>query len=175
MSNNAMYTHHQKTIILDAPMDSPEAVAAAAKAAEEEAARAAAAKAAAAAAAAAPAASSSDPTGPATLDSLDSPHHPDSSSGKAAGGGFISRKLKEYKEHHHKGSDKDLKAGESEQRRVIAFIGGLDLTDGRYDTPDHPLFDTLGPDGVHNKDFYNICIDGACGRDATLPQVALPK
>lgn len=69
--------------------------------------------------------------------------------------------------HHHHGllhrrhkEHKEQKEVASEKRRVIAFIGGLDLTDGRYDTPDHHLFDTLRPDGVHNKDFYNICIEG---------------
>lgn len=46
------------------------------------------------------------------------------------------------------------------QRRVIAFIGGLDLTDGRYDTPEHRLFSSLGPDGVNCNDFYQPSIEG---------------
>ena len=29
------------------------------------------------------------------------------------------------------------------QERLIAFVGGLDLTKGRFDTPGHPLFATL--------------------------------
>lgn len=49
---------------------------------------------------------------------------------------------------------------EKDSRRVVAFIGGLDLTDGRYDRPDHPLFETLKTGGVHAEDFYNICIEG---------------
>jgi len=28
-------------------------------------------------------------------------------------------------------------------RRIIAFVGGLDLTSGRWDTPSHSLFKTL--------------------------------
>jgi len=31
----------------------------------------------------------------------------------------------------------------SEKRRIIAFVGGLDLTYGRWDTPRHPLYRTL--------------------------------
>ena len=38
-------------------------------------------------------------------------------------------------------------------RRIIAFIGGLDITDGRYDTPEFPLYRTL--DTLHSGDFYN--------------------
>lgn len=36
--------------------------------------------------------------------------------------------------------------------RVISFIGGLDLCDGRYDTPRHSLFGTLG--STHHVDFH---------------------
>mmetsp|Transcript_8563 Transcript_8563/g.15489 ORF Transcript_8563/g.15489 Transcript_8563/m.15489 type:complete len:777 (-) Transcript_8563:193-2523(-) len=39
------------------------------------------------------------------------------------------------------------------RRRLVCFLGGLDITDGRYDTPNHPLFRTLGT--VHAPpDFY---------------------
>eukprot|EP00996_Jenningsia_fusiforme_P000686 NODE_161_length_2951_cov_24.948656_g148_i0.p1 GENE.NODE_161_length_2951_cov_24.948656_g148_i0~~NODE_161_length_2951_cov_24.948656_g148_i0.p1 ORF type:complete len:700 (-),score=108.00 NODE_161_length_2951_cov_24.948656_g148_i0:75-2174(-) len=38
------------------------------------------------------------------------------------------------------------------RRRVIGFLGGLDLTDGRFDTPSHPLFRTLP--NWHNGDVY---------------------
>jgi phospholipase D1/2 len=38
-------------------------------------------------------------------------------------------------------------------RRLVAFVGGLDLTIGRYDTPRHSLFRTLQSDHAH--DFYN--------------------
>ena len=44
-------------------------------------------------------------------------------------------------------------------RRVVAFIGGLDITDGRFDTPEFHLFKTLRT--LHQGDFYNNCIVGA--------------
>jgi hypothetical protein len=45
-------------------------------------------------------------------------------------------------------------------RRVISFIGGLDLTDGRYDNPEHSLFGTIKAGGVHNGDFYQPSVEG---------------
>ena len=39
------------------------------------------------------------------------------------------------------------------RRRLIAYVGGLDLTGGRYDTPEHNLFSTLKTD--HKDDFRN--------------------
>ncbi len=38
-------------------------------------------------------------------------------------------------------------------RRLVAYVGGLDLTGGRYDTPDHELFKTLLNE--HDGDFRN--------------------
>ena len=41
-------------------------------------------------------------------------------------------------------------------RKITAFIGGLDLCDGRYDTPEHRLFrdlDTVFQDDYHNPTF----------------------
>lgn len=46
----------------------------------------------------------------------------------------------------------------SSHRQVIAYVGGLDLTTGRYDTPEHYLFKTL--ETVHKQDFYQGCIAG---------------
>eukprot|EP00878_Enallax_costatus_P026488 GHUV01028427.1.p1 GENE.GHUV01028427.1~~GHUV01028427.1.p1 ORF type:complete len:586 (+),score=168.14 GHUV01028427.1:193-1950(+) len=46
------------------------------------------------------------------------------------------------------------------RRRVIAFVGGLDLTDGRYDRHDHPMFEICGPGGPHCEDFHQACVDG---------------
>lgn len=44
-----------------------------------------------------------------------------------------------------------------EGRRIVAaFVGGLDLTSGRYDTPHHSLFCTLRT--AHKNDFYNGCL-----------------
>lgn len=38
-------------------------------------------------------------------------------------------------------------------RKITSFIGGLDLCDGRYDTPEHRLFRDL--DTVFENDFHN--------------------
>ncbi|KAL4348798.1 hypothetical protein GQ457_17G011080 [Hibiscus cannabinus] len=43
-------------------------------------------------------------------------------------------------------------------RKISAFIGGLDLCDGRYDTPEHRIFtdlDTVFKGDVHNPTFPN--------------------
>ncbi|PPR82362.1 hypothetical protein GOBAR_AA38352 [Gossypium barbadense] len=53
---------------------------------------------------------------------------------------------------HHQKLD-----GES-KRRIVSFIGGIDLTDGRYDTP-HPIFRTLGT--IHHDDFRQPCFHDA--------------
>ena len=42
--------------------------------------------------------------------------------------------------------------GDDERRCVVSFVGGLDLCDGRYDSPFHSLFRTL--DNAHNDDFH---------------------
>lgn len=38
-------------------------------------------------------------------------------------------------------------------RKITSFIGGLDLCDGRYDTPEHRLFEDL--DTVFQNDYHN--------------------
>ncbi|MCO5606249.1 hypothetical protein L7F22_060436 [Adiantum nelumboides] len=46
--------------------------------------------------------------------------------------------------------------GPGNTRRLVAFIGGLDLCDGRFDTPEHPLFKDLTTtfaDDFHNPTF----------------------
>jgi len=48
-------------------------------------------------------------------------------------------------------------------RRLVAFVGGLDLTEGRYDTHDHPLFATRQPGGPHEHDTYQGCLAGEPG------------
>lgn len=48
---------------------------------------------------------------------------------------------------------------ETLKRRLITFMGGIDLCDGRYDTPRHSLFHTLAT--VHTEDFHQACIAGA--------------
>ncbi|KAK5817535.1 hypothetical protein PVK06_022459 [Gossypium arboreum] len=61
--------------------------------------------------------------------------------------------------HHQKVVvvDGELLDGES-KRRIVSFIGGIDLTDGRYDTP-HPIFRTLGT--IHHDDFRQPCFHDA--------------
>ncbi|CAN8288204.1 unnamed protein product [Cochlearia groenlandica] len=45
------------------------------------------------------------------------------------------------------------------KRRIVSFVGGLDLCDGRYDTPFHSLFRTL--DTAHHDDFHQPNFTGA--------------
>ncbi|XP_027368199.1 phospholipase D alpha 1-like [Abrus precatorius] len=45
------------------------------------------------------------------------------------------------------------------RRRILSFIGGIDLCDGRYDTPLHSLFRTLGT--THHDDFHQPNFRGA--------------
>ncbi|KAJ7537296.1 hypothetical protein O6H91_11G000100 [Diphasiastrum complanatum] len=47
----------------------------------------------------------------------------------------------------------------SSQRRVLSFVGGIDLCDGRYDNQYHSLFRTL--DTVHKNDFHQPNFPGA--------------
>ncbi|KAK1262283.1 Phospholipase D delta [Acorus gramineus] len=54
--------------------------------------------------------------------------------------------------HHQKCVLVDTQAS-GNNRKITAFIGGLDLCDGRYDTPDHRLFRDL--DTVFSNDFHN--------------------
>ena len=62
--------------------------------------------------------------------------------------------------HHQKTIVTDASSkDDSESRRLIAFVGGLDITDGRYDTPEFPLFSTLNT--LHAGDFYQNCTPGA--------------
>ncbi|KZV56057.1 phospholipase d alpha [Dorcoceras hygrometricum] len=56
--------------------------------------------------------------------------------------------------HHQKivVVDSSLPNGDSDRRRIVSFVGGIDLCDGRYDTPFHSLFRTL--DTAHHDDFH---------------------
>ncbi|XP_059443741.1 phospholipase D beta 1-like [Corylus avellana] len=54
--------------------------------------------------------------------------------------------------HHQKTVIVDADAGHY-KRKIVAFVGGLDLCMGRYDTPKHHLFRTLQT--VHKDDFHN--------------------
>ncbi|XP_054788361.1 phospholipase D alpha 1-like [Prosopis cineraria] len=49
--------------------------------------------------------------------------------------------------------------GFDSRRRIVSFIGGIDLCDGRYDTQEHPLFSTLNT--THYNDFHQPNFPGA--------------
>ena len=53
--------------------------------------------------------------------------------------------------HHQKSVICDAPPCAGGRSRLVAFVGGLDLTGGRYDTPEHELFKTLLTD--HRDDF----------------------
>ncbi|XP_076958556.1 phospholipase D gamma 1-like [Bidens hawaiensis] len=53
--------------------------------------------------------------------------------------------------HHQKTVIVDVDAGNN-RRRIMAFVGGLDLCVGRYDTPSHPIFSTLQT--LHKDDYH---------------------
>jgi len=65
--------------------------------------------------------------------------------------------------HHQKTiiCDADTEDG-SGMKKLIAFIGGIDITDGRYDTPEFHLFKTLNT--LHAGDFYQNCTTGTTFR-----------
>ncbi|XP_057958820.1 phospholipase D alpha 1-like isoform X2 [Malania oleifera] len=56
--------------------------------------------------------------------------------------------------HHQKivVVDSEIANGGLEKRRIVTFIGGIDLCDGRYDTQEHSLFRTLKT--IHYHDFH---------------------
>ncbi|KAI3681680.1 hypothetical protein L6452_36483 [Arctium lappa] len=59
--------------------------------------------------------------------------------------------------HHQKTVIIDVEAGD-DKRKIVSFVGGLDLCNGRYDTPQHPIFRTLNT--VHAKDYHNPTFTG---------------
>ncbi|KAK4740976.1 hypothetical protein SAY87_024564 [Trapa incisa] len=73
---------------------------------------------------------------------------------------YASNKLSIFKQqvvgtlytHHQKCVLLDTQAS-GNNRKITAFIGGLDLCDGRYDTPDHRLYRDL--DTIFKNDFHN--------------------
>ena len=67
--------------------------------------------------------------------------------------------------HHQKTviCDADLGDG-SGRRKLVGFVGGIDIAVGRYDNPQYPLFSTLH--SLHAGDFYQNCttgVDKSCG------------
>lgn len=63
--------------------------------------------------------------------------------------------------HHQKTVvvDCEVSGGGSQKRRVVSFVGGIDLCDGRYDTQEHSLFRTL--DTIHRDDFHQPNFPGS--------------
>ncbi|XP_012836248.1 PREDICTED: phospholipase D delta-like [Erythranthe guttata] len=60
-----------------------------------------------------------------------------------------------FSSQHQKCVITDTK-GHENNRKITVFLGGLDLCDGRYDTPDHRLYndlDTVFKDDYHNPTF----------------------
>lgn len=55
--------------------------------------------------------------------------------------------------------DSDLVPTSDGRRILCSFVGGLDLTSGRFDTNRHELFSTL--ETCHKQDFHNGCIADA--------------
>ncbi|KAF3509584.1 hypothetical protein F2Q69_00002645 [Brassica cretica] len=67
-----------------------------------------------------------------------------------------------YYTHHQKTVIVDADAGQG-RRKIVGFVGGLDVCNGRFDTPNHPLFTTLKTlhkDDVHNPNFVPNAEDG---------------
>jgi phospholipase D1/2 len=54
--------------------------------------------------------------------------------------------------HHQKIVIADSQ-GPGNTRKLTSFIGGLDLCDGRYDTPGHPLFKDM--EKFYKGDYHN--------------------
>ncbi|GJU76480.1 phospholipase D beta 1-like protein [Tanacetum coccineum] len=71
---------------------------------------------------------------------------------RSAGKGSWTKKDGETIYTHHQNSViVDADAGI--KRRITAFVGGLDLCRGRYDTPEHSLYSTLHT--LHKDDYHN--------------------
>eukprot|EP00250_Pteridium_aquilinum_P013457 c21354_g1_i1 orf=457-2922(-) len=63
--------------------------------------------------------------------------------------------------HHQKTVVVDVGVSDrnTTRRKLVSFVGGIDLCDGRYDNQSHPLFRTLGT--VHKDDFHQSNFEGA--------------
>lgn len=66
--------------------------------------------------------------------------------------GFYNQEAETIYTHHQKTVIVDADA-DQDKRKIIAFVGGLDLCKGRYDTPNHSIFRTLQT--VHKDDYHN--------------------
>ncbi|XP_057503674.1 phospholipase D alpha 1-like [Actinidia eriantha] len=63
--------------------------------------------------------------------------------------------------HHQKTVvvDCEVPGQGSLRRRIVSFVGGIDLCNGRFDTPDHSLFRTLNT--FHKDDFHQPNFTGS--------------
>lgn len=88
--------------------------------------------------------------------------HPRHQGGQAMGvkGMFRTDFTQTCYSHHQKTVILDAPGGVDDTRRIIAFVGGLDITDGRYDTPEFHLWSTLSTRHNNCGDFYNNCTPG---------------
>lgn len=60
--------------------------------------------------------------------------------------------------HHQKAVILDSpRTDDSNKRELLAFVGGIDLTNGRYDTHEHPLFRSQTT--IHEGDCHNACFN----------------
>ena len=76
--------------------------------------------------------------------------------GRGRSDGVVLNKLASTVYTHHQKTvicDADYEEDES-KRQIVAFIGGLDITDGRYDSPEFHLFKTIKT--LHQGDFYRL-------------------
>ena len=76
-------------------------------------------------------------------------------------GGLFEKEFVSFCYSHHQKTiicDAPLHVAGGSKKRVVAFVGGLDITLGRYDDPTFPLWSTLHT--VHSKDFYNKNVPG---------------
>ena len=76
-------------------------------------------------------------------------------------GGLLEDQFVSFCYSHHQKTvicDAPLHDSGGDRKRVVAFVGGLDITMGRYDDPTFPLWRTIPT--VHSRDFYNNCVPG---------------
>ncbi|KAL6659935.1 hypothetical protein ACP70R_002057 [Stipagrostis hirtigluma subsp. patula] len=76
--------------------------------------------------------------------------------------------------HHQKTVIVDADAG-NHRRKIVAFVGGLDLCGGRYDTPRHALFRTL--ETLHKEDYYNpnFAVRSSCSTSLQVVDARGPR
>lgn len=70
--------------------------------------------------------------------------------------------------HHQKSVIVDADAGQN-RRKIVSFVGGLDLCKGRYDTQKHPIFSTLQT--VHKDDYHNPNYAVSCHISPSSPSM----